>query len=113
MRTSKKEVQAVFKNWLQEISAREATAFNDIGAYRLDYNSIYGGYCIEQIMNKNGGVAIVLNQRLSAFNFVQALRMSIATLQEIRINKHIHKCPKVDDGGCAHFTAIGLNKEVA
>jgi len=56
MRTSRKEVEAAFELFVKSIGGKVATGYNDVGAYRLDYNNVYGGYNIEQIHTQSGGV---------------------------------------------------------
>jgi hypothetical protein len=109
MRTTKSEVEAVFKQWLTAIGGREAKSYNDVGGYCLDHNSVYGGWEIQQIHNEHGGVSVVIYTRLSSFYFVSALRMSIASFQHKNINErldHVSHCPKMGNG-CAHFNSSG------
>ena len=91
MRTSKKEVHAVFIRWLNFINGREAENYNDIGGYRLDHNSVYGGWRVEQICNEHGGVRDVFNYRLPSWEFVTALRMCIVTIEERHHNPKVSK----------------------
>ena len=110
MKTTRKEVEGVFGFWVSCIGGRVATSYNDVGAYRLDHNSIYGGYTIERICNEGGGVSQPIGaDRLSAYYFVAALRKAMRTVEELRLNArsaHVFRCPKMG-GGCAHFTALG------
>lgn len=79
MRTTKSEVQAVFERFCKVHGYRIATSFNDVGAYELDHNSIYGGYVINQIMNDGGGVTQPFgSKRMKAEPFVDSMRMAIA-----------------------------------
>ena len=86
MRTTKSEVEAVFKNWVKAVDGHIAVDYKDVGGYRLDHNSIYGGYEIERICNAQGGVSVVMYQRLSAYYFVQALRLAIHSIEQQRLN---------------------------
>lgn len=109
MRTSKKEVTSIFDLWLVAVKGRKAKTYGDVGGYCLNYNSVYGGYNIERIVNKHGGVTVVLDQRMTIEPFVYALRMSMRTIEEMRRNhllEHISHCPAMGDG-CAHFTNEG------
>jgi hypothetical protein len=38
------------------MDGRIATSYNDVGAYRLDHNGIYGGWNIEEIVTDGGGI---------------------------------------------------------
>jgi hypothetical protein len=85
MKTTRKEVEGVFKNWVYCFGGRIAENYNDVGAYRLDFNSVYGGYCIEHICNVHGGVDVVMHPRLPAGAFVSAMRLAIATMEQKRL----------------------------
>jgi hypothetical protein len=85
-RTTRKEVEGVFRLWLSGIKGREAMDYNDVGGYRLDYNSVYGGYRVERICNAQGGVSDVFTTRLKAWEFVTALRVSMRSIEEMRLN---------------------------
>lgn len=86
MRTTKMEVIGVFRLWLAGINGREAKTYNDVGAYRLDHNAVYGGWRVERICNAQGGVSDVFNNRLSAYYFVCALRNAVRSIEEMRLN---------------------------
>lgn len=86
MRTTKAEVEGVFKLWVASIGGRIATSYNDQGAYRLDHASCYGGWQIERIDNERGGVSVVFG-RLTAYYFVAALRMGMRTLEQSRLTQ--------------------------
>ena len=89
MRTTKKEVYSVFQLWVKAIKSREAIDHKDVGAYRLDHNSVYGGWRVERICNERGGVEDVFSMRLPAWEFVTALRMSMRTLEALRLNEQL------------------------
>lgn len=55
--TSKKQVENKFKFFIEAIGGKVASSYNDVGGYRLDYASCYGGYNIEQISNDSGAVS--------------------------------------------------------
>jgi len=86
MRTTRSEVEAVFKLWVSAVGGRVAKSYKDVGAYRLDHNSIYGGYGIERIRNEQGGVSAVTGVRLSAYPFVCSLRAGMRTIEELLMN---------------------------
>jgi len=86
MRTTRKEVEGVFRLWLSAINGREAKSYNDVGGYQLDNNPVYGGYRVERIGNEHGGVADTFTTRLSAYYFVTALRVSMRSIEEMRLN---------------------------
>ena len=82
MRTTRKEVEGVFKLWLVYINGGIAEAYNNVNGYRLDYNSVYGGYRIEQVCNEHGGVRDVFATRLKTSEFVAALRVAMRSIEE-------------------------------
>lgn len=56
-RYTKSDAAAAFNRLVEAIGGRVAEKYNDVGAYRLDHNGVYGGYVIEQICNDGGGVS--------------------------------------------------------
>ena len=73
-RTKRSDIEEVFEYFLQSIGGRKATSFGDVGGYRLDYNSIYGGYVIERIVTDGGGVTRPFgDQRMTASAFCDCL----------------------------------------
>lgn len=76
-RTTRKTVETVFEYFLKAINGRKAKDYKDVDGYRLDYNPIYGGYVVEQIVNDGGGVSRPFGDRrrapaemVSTLNFV-------------------------------------------
>ena len=88
MRTTKKEVEAVFEMWVKAVGGHVAASYKDVDGYQLDHNSVYGGYCIVQIVNEQGGQSdsVFLNTRLPAYYFVQAMRAAIRTVEQVQLN---------------------------
>lgn len=91
MRTTRKEVEGVFRLWVAAVGGHVGMAYSDVGGYILDHNSVYGGYCIEKIYNKFGGVYLVLEHRQSAYAFVTSLRMAMATISQFSINRTLQE----------------------
>lgn len=91
MRTTKAEVVAVFKNWVEAIGGHEAKDWKDVGGYQLDHNGIYGGYQVVRICNEHGGQSdnVFLSSRLTAYYFTQALRASIRSIEQLRLNSEV------------------------
>jgi hypothetical protein len=56
-RFTKKDVEGRFEMFAHACGKRIATSYNDVGAWRLDENTVYGGWNIEEIHNKGGGVS--------------------------------------------------------
>lgn len=57
MRVSKKLIENQFIYWLKLNGYKKAESYNDVGAWRIDYVSCYGGYNIELIINDGGAVS--------------------------------------------------------
>jgi hypothetical protein len=89
MRTTKAEVEGVFKLWINSVGGHVAKSYNDVGGYRLDHNNVYGGYQVIRISNAQGGQSdnVFLNTRLSAYPFVCALRAAMRSIEELRLNQ--------------------------
>lgn len=88
MRTTTTEVEAVFKLWVSAINGHPAKDYKDVGGYKLDHNSVYGGWQVVRICNEHGGESnnAFLNTRLTAYYFVTALRASMRTIEQMRLN---------------------------
>lgn len=56
-RTTRKEVESKFAWLLEVIGGKQGESWNEVGSYRLDHNSTYGGYVIERVINEHGGVS--------------------------------------------------------
>lgn len=81
-RITRKDAQRSFERLINAIGGRVATAYNDVGAYRFDYNATYGGVNIELINNAGGGVSQPFgSQRMKPAEFVQAVRFACDVLR--------------------------------
>ena len=56
-RITKADVERRFESFLNATNRRKAKTGSDVGGYYLDYNPTYGGYVINRIVNKGGGVS--------------------------------------------------------
>ena len=85
-RITRKTVETVFARYVTEaLDGCVATSYNDVGAYRLDYNSVYGGYAIERISNEQGGVSMPLGHtRFTASVFYEILHFGLNTARTMR-----------------------------
>ncbi len=82
MRTTRKQVESIFERFVKEIGGRVATAYDDHGTYRLDYNPTYGGYSIERISDTGTGVSMPFGMsRKSASEMWGALRFALDTIE--------------------------------
>lgn len=86
MRTTKAEVTAVFKLWVAAVGGHIAKDHTDVNGYMLDHNAVYGGWQINQIVNKHGGQSdnVFILCRLTAFYFVQAMRGAIRSIEALK-----------------------------
>jgi hypothetical protein len=77
MRTSRKDVERVFKRLVDACGRHVAESYNDVGGWQLDFNSVYGGFVIEEIVTASGGVSHPFgDSRLKAGPFVDAMRFA-------------------------------------
>lgn len=84
-RTSRARLDAVFARLLQAIGGRLATSWDDVGAYRLDYAACYGGWTVERICNKSGGVSHPFGPlRRKASDFDDAMQFAICAAEQAK-----------------------------
>jgi hypothetical protein len=55
-RWTTKDIESLFDTFLKASGNRKAEDYKDVGGMRLDHNSVYGGYVIEQIVNDAGAI---------------------------------------------------------
>jgi hypothetical protein len=53
-RTTRKMVDSAFARFVAQIGGAIAKSYNDVGGYTLDYNGVYGGYQVVQILSETG-----------------------------------------------------------
>lgn len=84
-RYTRKDAERAFERLIKAIGGRIATSYNDVGAYRLDWNATYGGGNIEQITSVGGGVRQPFGMmRRNAREFCDAVRFATDALDEIK-----------------------------
>jgi hypothetical protein len=82
-RHTRKDAEAQFKRLVAAIGGRIAVDYKDVGAYRLDWNPIYGGGNIERIYNDKGAVTQPWGaRRMNAREFSDFVYFSMNTLAE-------------------------------
>ena len=85
MRTKKEEVIKTFEQYCIAMNKREAQSYHDVGAWRLCYSGLYGGWLINEIDNESGGISGPLGYvRHTSKEFVALMRFAI---ESIRIKK--------------------------
>ena len=76
-RTTKRQVKKAFEMLAEACGRHIAKKHNDVGGWTLDYNPIYGGYVIEEIMNEGGGVKHpFFSTRMTAANAYHAFHLA-------------------------------------
>ena len=82
-RATKSEVNEVFSLFCKAIGKRVAAAYNDTGAWTLDYAKEYGGYVIQEIIDHRGARDIPLgDQRYSTTELVERMRFALRWLEQ-------------------------------
>ena len=81
-RITDKQVHGFFATFARATGHRVARSYNDVGAWRLDYNGVYGGYVVEEIVNSSGGVSLPLGEgRRKATEMWYAMHFALRTLE--------------------------------
>lgn len=87
MRTTKQQLIAMFNMLIIRMCPKQ----EDRKSYHLDYNSTYGGYMIEKIVNPSGGVDHPLGaRRRSLSEMYDAMQFAYMTLAEYK--QHMADC---------------------
>lgn len=82
MRYTRKFIDARFAMAMDAIGAPHGNAWikapngaytANVGAHQIDHNAVYGGYCIEKIVNEGGGSSRPFGDRHNAAAFVALL----------------------------------------
>ena len=85
MRTSKRDLHAIFETFCRASGQPMARAYNDVGGLRLDYNSVYGGYVMEKIINASGAVTRPYGDyRRQAGEMYDTLHFAVQCLLEVK-----------------------------
>jgi hypothetical protein len=80
-RITRGQVEGIFKHFIKAIGG-EVGAFT-VGKYYLDYNGVYGGYVVNKIVNKGGGVSCPFgHNRHKAAAMWDILRFAIDAIEE-------------------------------
>ena len=88
-RTTRSQVEGIFKLFIQDIDGEIATSYKDVGKYWLEYSSPYG-YTIERISNENGAVSHPFgSERRKAEEMWYTLHFAIEVLRQQRENHAI------------------------
>ncbi len=77
MRYTKRDATIAFERLCETKNKRVATSYNDVGAWQLDCNHMYGGYRIEEIVNDSGGIKDIINIRMNTAHFIKTCQSII------------------------------------
>jgi len=81
-RFTRKDAEKAFQNLCELLGKHVAKDHRDVGGWRLDYNSVYGGYVVEEIANEFGAVSRPLGDgRVSAREFWERVHFTWRALQ--------------------------------
>jgi hypothetical protein len=84
-RYTRKDAELALDRLLNAIGGRRAKSYNDVGAFRLDYAAVYGGYSIEQIDNDGGGISQPFGpRRRTARELVDTVNFALHALRIYR-----------------------------
>ena len=74
-RYTKKDAVKAFELLCGYLGKRLATTWNDVGGWQLDHNAVYGGYVVQEIVSKGGGISHPFgHSRRNAREFCDAVR---------------------------------------
>lgn len=83
-------LKGIYNRYIHAIGGRHATSWNDVGGYKLDYASLYGGYVITRIENKMGGISYpFFYNRLTKKELYNAMCFACLTLEHIKNEKRL------------------------
>lgn len=104
-RTSRKEIEQLFKVFLNAYGLRAARDIHDVGGYALDYYAHGGGYTIVCV-TKGGGVHKKFTQRrYSPQEFATALDFAISVKQELHAHSYTENPSRKDFEAAARVIA--------
>lgn len=85
---TRKDAVKAFERLVKTIGGRVATSYNDVGAYRLDWNPTYGGGNIELVCSVSGGVSQPFGpQRHNAREFCDMVRFAIDAISIVKAGR--------------------------
>jgi hypothetical protein len=84
MRTSRSQVEGLFKTFTKACGRRVATAYNDVGGWGLDYSE-YGGYVIYEVANSGGAQHQPFgHERRKGQEMWYAMHFALRTIETLR-----------------------------
>lgn len=84
-RYTRRDAIAAFNRLMQATGHRPATGYKDVGGWVLDYNGIYGGYVIHEMLNENGAVSEPFGtMRRSARDFCSTVNFACRAIEQMQ-----------------------------
>jgi len=81
-RFTRKDAEKALQDLCALLGKRVAKEWNDVGAWRLDYNPTYGGFVVEQIDDEHGSISRPLGDtRVSAREFWERVHFTWRALR--------------------------------
>jgi hypothetical protein len=82
IRYNRKDAERAFERLCVLLGRNQATGYNDVGGWRLDYNGAYGGYQVQEIVNDAGAITCPLgDMRRNAREFCEAVALAERALE--------------------------------
>lgn len=79
------DAEVAFDRLIHHMGCRVAVDYKDVGAYRLDWNAVYGGGNIERIVTDTGGVTQPFGMmRRNAKEFCVSARFAMDAIDELK-----------------------------
>jgi len=86
MKYTIKDARLATGNLMVALGKQWAGGHSDVGGWILDYNTIYGGCVIEEIVNVGGGVRRpLISNRLPPREFCEAIRFALCVLDIAKV----------------------------
>ncbi len=88
MRTTRRDMYRAVEGLADACGTSMAQDYKDVGAWELDYNAIYGGAVIQEVVNSAGGVTLPLGQRRMAPGaFVEACELATKAIRYSKVKR--------------------------
>lgn len=79
-RYTRKDAEAAFDRLCAMLGKRRASSYDDKGAWQLDYNPVYGGYVVHELLDHGGVTEPLGSERVSARELVKRVWFLTAAL---------------------------------
>lgn len=89
MKITKDMVNTQFQRFLASNNLHQATDYKDIDGYSLDFNSYYGGYVIECIVNSGGAVSCPFGYERRSIKEMYGVLQFWNTMEHLKSTKQL------------------------